>query len=243
MATSGTYEFDPKLEEILTESYERAGVDAAAIGAPLIEAAFRSMRMMLNSEWSTFGYRQWTIQRGTQLTTVGMTNFCLPEGAIDIVAAVLRRNDKDTEMYGISRNEYLTIVNKPLTGRPDRYYVDRQAGRLGRLAYIWRAGTNTTDTIVFDYFRQIQDAVNAESDLAQGLQLPAHAFDAMCAGLAMRLAEKFNAERYDRLRVAYGGVTYPHSIGGGALERMRQEDRERGDIELYGVFEPRTGRR
>lgn len=243
MSTTGTYEFDPKLEEILAESYERAGVDAAAIGAPLLEAAFRSMRLMLNSEWSTLGYRQWTIQRAEQATTVGMTDFLLPPGAIDIIAAVHRRNTKDTELYGISRNEYLTIVNKALQGRCDRYFVDRQAGPLGRKCFIWRAGANTTDIIVFDYFSQIQDAVNSESDGAMGLNLPAHAFDAMCAGLGMRLAQKFNPERYLMLAQAYGGSDYPNRITGGALERMRQEDRERGDITLYGNFEPRTGRR
>lgn len=243
MPGTGTYEFDPKLAEVLAESYERAGTDPAAIGQTLLESAFRSLRFMLNSEWATYGVRQWAIEQGTQTTTVGMTSFVLPLGAIDIIEAVLRRSNKDSEMYGISYNEYLTIVNKASQGRPDRYYVERKAGRLGRTARFWQAGSNTTDTIVYNYFRQTQDAVNDESDLAQGLDLPAHAFDAMAAGLAMRLAEKHNSDRYDRLRVAYGGVTYPTKVGGGALGRMLEEDREKGDIDLYPAYEPRTGRR
>jgi hypothetical protein len=244
MGTTGTFEFDPKIDEVIAEAGENAGVDPAAIGASFLDSVYRSMRLMLNSEWATHGVRQWTIEEGQQvMKSVGMSSFVLPLGAVNIIEAVLRRGGKDTEMYPMSQNEYLTIVDKTTQGRPDRWHVERKAGRLGRTVRFWRTASNTTDIIVYNYFRQLQDAMNEDTDLASGLDLPAHAFDAMVDGLSMRLAKKFNTDRYDLLRVAYGGSDYPSKVNGGSLKRMLDADRDEGDIELIPQFEPRTGRR
>lgn len=236
MATTGTYNFDPKLAELLDEAAERAGMDPVALGAAHIKSAMRSLKFMLNSEWSTIGVRQWMVEQATQSLSEGDKTFTLPAGAIDVLGAVLRRDGKDTEMYPISRQEYLILVDKDSRGRPDRYFVDRQAG--AKTVYFWQAAVNSTDVIVYDFLRQIEDVGNMQSTF----ELPAYAFDAAADGLAMRLAQKFNRERYDELRVSYGGPAYPERLGG-RLERLRQEDRERSDIEIRAVYEPRTGRR
>lgn len=237
MATTGTYTFDPDIAEIFDEAFERAGLDPRAIGASHIRSALRSLKFMLNSEWATIGVRQWMIAEGSAELEVGQTSFTLPAGAIDIMQAVLRRNGHDTEMGTMSRSDYLALVDKDRPGRPDRYFVDRQAGT--KVVRIWQAAENATDIIVYDYFRQIQDV----GEMANTLQMPAHAFEACVAGLAYNLAVKFNADRVSLLRVAYGGQGYPALINGGALERMRQEDRERGDLHLYAAYEPRSARR
>lgn len=238
MATTGTYSFDPDIAEIFDEAFERAGIAPQAIGASHVRSALRSLKFMLNSEWSTIGVRQWQIQQGTQqMTSVGQTSFTLPVGAIDIMQAVLRRDGVDIEMTALSRSDYLVIPDKNVRGRPDRYFVDRQAGT--RTVYFWQAAENTTDVIVYDYFRQMEDA----GRMSNTLQMPVYALEACVTGLAYNLAVKFNIERAGGLRVAYGGEAYPHRIDGGALERMRQEDRERGDIHLYAAIEPRSARR
>lgn len=238
MTTTSTYAFDPDIAEIFDESFERAGVAPSAIGASHIRSALRSLKFMLNSEWSTIGVRQWMIAEGSApLTTVGQKSFTLPAGGIDIMTATLRRAGTDTEMYPISRDDYRIIADKDLQGRPDRFFVDRQAA--ARTVFFWQCAENTTDVIVYDYFRQMQDV----GEMANTLQMPPHALDACCAGLAYRLAGKFNEDRVGRLRIEYGGAEYPAKITGGALERMRQEDRERGDLQTHAAFEPRLSRR
>jgi hypothetical protein len=236
MATTGTYAFDPAIAEIIDESSERAGIDPASLGQSHLKAIFRSLRLMLNSEWSTMGIRQWMIEQASEALTINQRSFTLPVGGIDVIAAVLRRQGQDTEMAMISRNEYLTIVDKDDTGRPDRFYVDRGAAL--RTVWFWQASENTTDIIVYDYFRQIQDV---GTSMTNTLQIPPIAHDAMCAGLAARIAQKFNKPLYQGLMLEYNGGDPINPKG--KLGALRMEDRERGDIEINAQFEPRTIRR
>lgn len=236
MTTTATYTFDPTLDEIFAEAFERAGVDPSAPGGRHLKSFFRSLRFMLNSEWSLNGVRQWMMQQETQVLTVGTGSFVLPAGAVDVIEAALIRNDKRSEMYMISRNEYLMLVDPGITGRPDRYFVDRQAGPM--TFNFWRKTDSVGDAIIYNYFRQMQDTGAA---LQNTLQMPAYAQEAMVAGLAAHLARKFNKPMFADLWLYYWGpdVNKP----GGVFDRLRQEDRERGDIELSGIFEPRTARR
>jgi len=235
MASTGTFTFDPDIAEICEESFERAGVAPAAIGASHTRSALRSLKLMLNSEWSTIGVRQWMIPEATQALTAGQASFTLPVGGIDVLAATLRRNGADTEMYPISRDDYRILADKAQRGRPGRFFVDRQAG--SKVVRFWQASENATDQIIYDYFRQMQDV----GEMANTLQMPTHAFEACCAGLGWRLAVKFNVDRARMLETYYRGPD-PNKIGG-CLEMMRQEDRERGDIQTYAAYEPRLSRR
>ena len=47
----------PDLASVFSECFERAGVEAKTIGNDHIESAFRSIALMLNSEWLTLGIR------------------------------------------------------------------------------------------------------------------------------------------------------------------------------------------
>ena len=224
MPTSGTYTFDPQINEIFDESFEMAGLDPSTVGLSHIQSAFRSLKLMINSEWSTIGIRQWMIEQRTQAMSVGLGSFVLPAGSLDVMGMVLRRNGRDTEMYAISRDEYLKIVDKSLQGRPDRYFVDRHANV--RTVRFWQLGENATDIIVYDLFRQIQDP----GPMSNTLHIPPMAMHALTLGLAFKLALKFSPDRAAGLGVLYRGPD-PNRIGG-ALDQLRQEDRERSDIEV-----------
>src|SRR5206468_532901 len=150
----------PLVNELFDEAFERAGIDVTAPGTVHLKGAFRSLRTMLNSEWSTLGIRQWQIaQAQSHTVAVGEVSFLLPLGQIDITEAVLRRpgsgaTPADVEMYPITRQEYTMITNKTVKGRPDRYFVDRQFAQ--KVVYYWQAGSNTTDQIIYNAFHQNQ---------------------------------------------------------------------------------------
>lgn len=239
MSTTGTYSFDPQVVELLEEAFERAGVDPATPGTNMIAAARRSLRFMLSSEWSTFGFNQWQIHEGRETMTVGKDRFFLPPGGIDIWDVVLRRNDRDTEMYLISRDEYLVLTDKTKQGRPSRLYLDKQRQPQ---VFFWETGANTTDIIVYNYLRQMQDAAGRDVSLKVNLDMPVTCFECAAAGLAWRLALKFNPAREELLRRYYGGPAYPDVLGG-AIELMRQANRDRADLDMYSAYEPRQTRR
>jgi hypothetical protein len=234
VSIAGTYSFDPDLAEYFDEAYERAGVDPVAIGQDFITSALRSIKFLF-SEWQTLGIRQFQITQTTQATTAGMASFTLPTGASDIVNMVLRRSGRDTPMNRISRMEFIEIANKTENGRPDRFFVDRQYNQV--VVNLWRRGENTTDIILYDYYRRISDP----GRMANTLQLPVHMLDAFASGLAMRLAQKFKPERYATLAIEYGGTAYPSKIGG-RLEHARCEDRERSDTVITVSYDRRFGR-
>lgn len=240
MARSGTYSFDPQVAELVDEAFERAGVDPSAPGTNMLAAARRSLRFMLSSEWSTFGFNQWQIHEGQEVMTDGKADFYLPPGAVDVWNVMLRRADRDTEMYGISRDEYATLTDKAKEGRPSRYFLDKATGR--PRMFIWECGTNTTDIIVYQYLRQMQDVAGEHCSLKTNLDMPLTCFECAAAGLAWRLAVKFNPPRAEDLRKYYGGPDYPETLGG-TIELMRQANRERADIDLYAAYEPRATRR
>lgn len=243
--TTGTYTFDPQIAEIFDEAFEiGAGMNPADVGRQHLESAFRSLKRMLNSEWSNIGIHRWSIQQAIEPMTIGKASFRLPIGAIDVMGMVLSRDGRVTEMYPISRQEYLIIVDKALKGRPDRFYVDRQAGNFNTTlsnatVYIWQCGQNTTDSIVYDYFRQIQDP----GSLKNTLQIPARAVHAITLGLAASLAAKFKIEKFEGLMRWYRGPRWQEANAhGGALGEMLQEDRERSDIEINMDFTRRNSR-
>lgn len=240
MSTTGTHGFDPQLAELFDEAFERAGVDPAAPGTNMLAAARRSLRFMLNSEWSTFGINTWSIQQGSQTLEQGMADFYLPPGAVDIWDVILRRDSRDTEMYLISRDEYFTLTDKAKQGRPSRLWLDKSSKR--PRAFFWECGSNTTDAILFNYLRQMQDATTENTSLKANLEMPISAFDCCAWGLAFRIAQKFNQERVEQCRLMYGGREYPDKHGG-TIEMMRQALRDRGDLDLYSAYEPRSTRR
>lgn len=243
MTSSGTYTYAPNLADIMDEVLENAGVSPEVSGTAHIKSFARSLRLMLNSEWATIGIRNWMVTEESIATTVGGTQFPLPAGGIDIVEAVLRRagsgigSPSDVEMYALTRNEWLTIVNKQDQGRPDRFWVDRQ---VAPLVNYWQCGSNTTDMIVYTMLRQNQDVTG---DLTATLGIPTMAYNALVAGMSARMALKWNPQKWQMLQGIYLGPQMDIQNPGGALGALRNEDRERGDIDLYAAFEPRTGRR
>lgn len=237
----------------MDEAFEQAGISPEVTVTAHIKSFFRSLRLQLNSEWATIGIRQWQIiQAEEHVLSVGETQFNPPAGFLDITEAVLRRPGAlatyaDVEMYPITRSEYTLITNKLIQGRPDRYFVDRQAGvntvtgLANAMVNYWQAGSNNTDIIVYNYFHQDQDVTDTLSDT---LDIPVIAKSAMTAGVAAKMALKFNPAKFPMLQSIYAGdppIDWMNPRG--LLGALRAEDRERGDIQIYAAFEPRTGRR
>lgn len=199
MASTSTFLFDPNLATMADEAVERAGLNLQEITGEHIISIRRSSGFMLSS-WSNRGHRQWTFEQIQHTVTPGEVNFDLPVGTIEVQNAVIRRNGVDTEIYPISREDYLILHDKNLTGRPDRYFIDRRRDTDGTnqvQVFFWLAGENTTDVIIMNVYKQIQDVGNAQNTL----DIPFRFQEAFVSDLAARVALKYNEDKYDKLRV------------------------------------------
>jgi hypothetical protein len=223
MTTSGTYTYNPESLDLIDEAFERAGVDGHLITGTHVSSALRSFNLLF-SEWESRGLHQFRIDQQTHTVATDDVSFALPAGTIDIVNAVLRRDGIDTPMQRIGRDQYLAIPDKTQTGRPTSFFVDKS---LTPTCYFWLAAENSTDIIVYDRVVMFQDITTAQAGYTSGV--PPIYMEALAAGLAARVAQKFNPSRYQELK-AEARETFKLAFG---------EDRERAPTE----FEIRSGRR
>jgi hypothetical protein len=199
MASTGTFLFDPNLAVIADEAVERAGLNLQEITGEHIISIRRSAGFQLSS-WSNRGHKQWTFEQVTENVTPGQVSFDLPAGTIEVQTAVIRRNGVDTEIYPISREDYLILHDKNLTGRPDRYFVDRRRDTDGTnrvQVFFWLAGENTTDQIIMNVYKQMQDVGNAQNTL----DIPFRYQEAFVSELAARVAVKYNEAKWEALKL------------------------------------------
>ena len=125
MATSGSVAFRPNIEEIISESFERCGIDTQTRTGYFAKSARRSLNLLF-SEWANRGINYWAVSNNTLSLTSGTSNYALPAGTIDIIDAVIREDDTDQMINRVSIAEYNQIPNKTETGKPNQYMIDRQ---------------------------------------------------------------------------------------------------------------------
>ncbi len=198
MASTASFLFDPNLSVICDEAVERAGMNLQEITGTHIISIRRSAGFMLSS-WSNRGHRQWTFEEVQEPVTPGQVSFDLPVGTIEVQSAIIRRAGVDTEIYPISREDYLILHDKNLTGRPDRYFVDRRRDTDGTnrvQVFFWLAGENTTDVLIFNVYKQVQDVGNAQNTL----DIPFRFQEAFVAELAAKVAMKYNEAKWEALQ-------------------------------------------
>lgn len=213
--TSGTYLFNPILAEVFDEAFERCLIDPAKITLRHIISARRSLQYLF-IEWANQGIKQWAVERQQLLLAPGMDVYTLPVGTLDILHAVLRRSNYDVEMRAIGRFDYASIPNKTQRGRPDRYFVDRRLDP--QQVYIWQTTSETTDLMIYYRFRQLQDVVSS----SQSADAPWRYQEALAAGLAYKLSEKFAPAEFGKLKAEHDEK----------LANASLEDRERGVLTI-----------
>jgi hypothetical protein len=124
MATSGTYNFNLEIDEIIQEATEMIGGEQTLGHEPA--SARRSINLMLN-DWQNRGVLLWSIS--TTVVTVADTiaSVSLADYTIDALAVTYSTSVSGTDiaLERISREEYHNLPNKNQTGRPTQYTVER----------------------------------------------------------------------------------------------------------------------
>ena len=128
--TTGTSAFNLDLNDIMEESYERAGLEIRT--GYEFRTARRSLNM-LTIEWANRGINLWTIEQGQIVMNTGQGIYAYPSDTIDLLDQVIRTqaNDlgqTDINITRISESTYSTIPNKLTQGRPIQVWINRQTG-------------------------------------------------------------------------------------------------------------------
>lgn len=189
MATSGTYGFTLDLEDIIQESFERAGLELRS--GYDYKTARRSMDLML-LEWQNRGLNLWTVKSAELNLTPGTRTYTLDPDKLDIIEAYLRTDSgvvgrqTDLHMSRISVSQYARQTDKLTEGRPIQYYVERSPE--GITLNIWPV-PDSRESYVFGYYymSRIEDSGRPASNNAD---VPVRYLPCMVAGLAYHIASK-----------------------------------------------------
>ena len=217
MATSGTTNFSLPLDELLEQASLRVG------GEPTLGTEARVSRRALDLLFTDLQNRGILLHTLEQvlvtLTQAVATISCSPD-TLDVLDAVVRRNNTDLMMVRMGYGEYLDIPRKTQQGRPTQYFVNRQ--REYPLIYVWPAPENSTDILVYWKMRFVQDAGKLSNDP----DMPRRFFPALVAGLAYYLAlnrgMQFPLDRLGILKAEYEEQ----------LQHATEEDRERAPLRI-----------
>lgn len=223
MATSGTYNFNLDVDTIIQEASELIGGEAV-LGNE-VTSAKRSINLVL-TDWQNRSINLWTVKTTAISVTASVTSYTLTSSTIDILEAVVNRDNRDLGMIRISMEEYLQINNKSQTGRPSQYAVRRE--RDNPELFLYPIPENSTDMLKLEQIHKIQDVENI---IAENVDIPTRFLPCLTMGLAYYMAMKrpnVPNERIGLLKQNYEEL----------LNNAQMEDRERTSL----FFKPKLSR-
>ena len=200
MTTTGLYNFNPALGEIVIGAFARCGIRRTEITQQHMEDA-RFEANMLMSNWAGNGINLWEVDTGTINLIQGQTSYTIPTNTVFLLDVYITQGTNpaiNRLILPISRSDYAAIANKTQQGFPTSYWFDRL---INPNLYIWPVANQTgTYTLTYYRMRQAQD-----SDLSNGatVEVPWYQLDAFLAGLASRLAVIYAPDKAQLLESVY----------------------------------------
>ena len=219
--TSGTTTFDKtfSIDEIVEESFERIGLQNVA--GYQLKSARRSLNILFQ-EWGNRGIHYWEVDEtnldliegqsdydffrasgdGTSATTTPTNGIY---GMSDVLEAQLRQNrtqttQSDSPMTKVDRSTYAAFSNKLSKGTPNQYWVERFIDKVRIHIYPTPDSTNASNDMHFYFIKRIQDV---DSTYTDATDVPFRFVPCMVSGLAYYLAQKYNPELIQAMKLVY----------------------------------------
>ena len=212
--TSETTEFNPQMDDIIEEAFERTGVRGTRTGYQL-RSARRSLNIMFQ-EWGNRGVHLWKVKLAKIPLIQGQAEYSyasdsanFPDDISTVLEAYYRNNSdtanpQDIALTQISRSQYSQTPNKLTQGTPSQYYVAR---RLNPSIFLYATPSSSVSSTTtpssfqfcFYYLSKIQDvgAYNNTSDVVNRF------YPCMMSGLAYYLSLKYSPDRSQELERRY----------------------------------------
>ncbi len=212
--TSETTEFNPQIDDIIEEAFERTGVRGTRTGYQL-RSARRSLNIMFQ-EWGNRGVHLWKVKLAKVPLVEGQAEYNyaadsnnFPQDIDTVLEAYYRNNSTttapvDVALTKIDRSTYSQTPNKLTKGTPSQYYVERKLNPSVFLYATPSSSVSSTTTptsfqFCFYYLSKIQDvgAYNNTSDVVNRF------YPCMMSGLAYYLSLKYSPDRSQELERRY----------------------------------------
>jgi len=219
--TSGTVTFDKTfaVDEIINEAYERIGSQVTS--GYQLKTARRSLNILFQ-EWGNRGLHYWevaetnidliegqaeyTFYRASGDGTSSSTNASSSVyGVADILEATLRSDrtatgQSDSALTKIARSAYSALSSKLSKGTPSQYFVQRFADKTTLTVYPTADSSNASKDLHFYYVKRVQDA---DATYTDATDIPYRFVPCMVSGLAFYLAQKFNPQLVQQMKLLY----------------------------------------
>ena len=218
--TSGTVTFDKTfaVDDLIAEAYERIGSQVTS--GYQLKSARRSLNILFQ-EWGNRGLHYWevaeanidliegqaeyTFYRASGDGTSSVTNPSGIYGVADILEATLRSNrtqttQSDSSLTKIARSAYSALSSKLSKGTPAQFFVQRFVDKTTLTVYPTADSSNASKDLHFYYVKRIQDA---DSTYTDATDVPYRFVPCMISGLVFYLAQKFNQQLVQQLKLLY----------------------------------------
>jgi len=209
--TSGTTIFDKNfsIDEIIEDAYERIGLQG--VSGNQLRSARRSLNIMFQ-EWANRGLHYWEVANNNitlvadqatytmfRSTGDGTSDATAVYGVDDVLEASFRNSNVDTPLTKINRSSYQALSNKTSTGQPTQYFVQRFIDKVTITLYLTPGSDQAGKFINYYYVKRIQDV----GDYTNATDVPYRFVPCMVSGLAYYLAQKFNPQLVQQMKLLY----------------------------------------
>jgi hypothetical protein len=181
--TSGTYNFNPSVGNLIISAFSRIQVRRTEITQTHLQDAVVELNL-LQQEVNNTGPNLWTVDLQSIPLVQGIAVYSVPSDTIQVLDIYITYGSPSTDrlMFALSRTEYASLSNKQSQGFPSQYWFDRLISPT--LTFYLVPDGNGPYTANYYRFRQIQDSM-----IGGGNQMdsPQRFLDAFVAGLAYRL--------------------------------------------------------
>lgn len=200
MTTSGTYNFDPSLGEMVLYAYNLIGIRNTSITQEHMEAARMASNMVL-ANWSNKGVNLWTVDLQTVPLWAGQATYTVPQNTVVMLDAYITVDNGNSQpidrlILPISRTEYASYPNKEQQGFPTVYWQDRLIN--GNVT-LWPVPDGNSAQYL-KYYRAVQ-LQDVEFTGGQTIEIPYLWLDAFADALSYRLARVWNPQMAPALKL------------------------------------------
>ncbi len=140
VTTSNTYSFNPSIDDIITDAFERCGVPQAEQSATQIKSAILSLNMAL-VEFANNQLNLWTVDTGFLPLITGQNTYELPAGTIDLLEVTIRTSSRPLD--GTATSSAGGTADYAFDG--DNSTACTQTSINGNISYFW--GADVTQNI------------------------------------------------------------------------------------------------
>tara|TARA_R100001510_G_scaffold2722_1_gene2077 strand:- start:655 stop:1335 length:681 start_codon:yes stop_codon:yes gene_type:complete len=217
MATSGTYDFNLDIDEIIQEATEMIGGEQTLGHEP--KSARRSINLMLN-DWQNRGILLWSTFTTAVTVSTSVTTYDLAGSITDTLIVTYRETatGTDTKLERKTFEEYNIIPEKSQTGRPTQYAIKRNLSN--PTLFLYPVPNVTTGILNIEAIRQVEDV---NKSYQQNADAPVRFLPCLTAGLAYYMSLK--RAGIPETKIALLKTNYEE-----LLQRAMEEDKERASI-------------